>query len=67
MPIYNAKFVRVITNGPFAYVIFKDGIGQKSADNVTAGNLLSSISADISALLGGETVDGGNLTVRSTT
>ena len=66
MPSYDVKFVRVITNGPFAYVILKDGVGQKSADNVSAANLLSSISTDITSLLGSETVTDGTLRVRST-
>ena len=65
MATYRVNFIRVITNGPFAYVIVKDGVGQKSADNITAANLLSSISTDIGALTtaAGETVDSGVLNI----
>lgn len=65
MPSYKVQFQRIITNGPFVYVIFKDGVGQKSADQVTALNLLSSINADLTSLLGGETVQNGTITVKS--
>ena len=66
MAQFQARIIRVVTNGPFAYSLFKDGIGQKDVNNLaTIGAALDGVKADIGGLLGGEVVQAATLTVTS--
>lgn len=59
MSQWKAIVTRVATNGPYAYVLLKNGVGQKDSNslaNVSAA--LDGIKADIGAGLNGETVNG---------
>ena len=64
MASFSVKIVKVVTNGPYAYWIFKDGTGEKSADNVaTISAALDGVKADVAGLLAGETVSSVTMTV----
>jgi len=66
MSQFQARIIRVVTNGPFAYSLFKDGAGQKDVNNIaTIGAALDGVKSDISGLLGGEVVQTAVLTVTS--
>ncbi len=57
MSKFTVMIQAVVTNGPYCYVILKDGVGQKSADNVAnVAAALDGVKADIAGLLNGETV-----------
>ena len=58
MAQFTATIQKVITNGPYAYSILKDGVGQKAATGqASISAALDSVKADIGGLLGTETVD----------
>jgi hypothetical protein len=55
-----------VTNGPYAYQILKDGVGQKAAINQTSiSAALDAVKTDIGGLLAGETVDRVTMSVLS--
>jgi len=57
---------QVATNGPYAYVIMKDGVGAKAVNNVASiGAALDGVKADIAGMLSGETVTHVGMTVAS--
>ena len=58
MAQFSVTIQKVITNGPYAYALLKDGVGQKAATNqASISAALDSVKADIGGLLGTETVD----------
>ena len=66
MSQFSAVIVKIITNGPYAYALFKDGVGQKDVNNVaTIGAALDGVKTDIAAGLNGETVQRAQITVTS--
>ena len=66
MAQYSAVIQKVTTNGPYAYVLLKDSVGQKAATNqASISAALDSVKTDIGGLLGGETVDRVNMNVTS--
>jgi len=66
MSQFSATIVKVITNGPYAYALFKDGVGQKDVNNVaTIGAALDGVKTDIAGLLGAESVSRAQISVTS--
>lgn len=66
MAKFTAQITKVITNGPYAYIIYKDGVGQKSSDNVaTVTDALNGVRDDISGLLGGQVIQKISLSAES--
>ena len=67
MANYVAKVERVITNGPFTYVITKEGVGLKAVVSIaTLGAAFNGIRDDIAAAIPqGENVLGISLAVRT--
>jgi hypothetical protein len=66
MSQFSAVIIKVITNGPYSYALFKDGVGQKDVNNVaTIGAALDGVKTDIAGLLGGETVSRAQISVTS--
>lgn len=58
MAQFQATIQRVASGGPYAYVIMKDGVGQKAADaQASLGAAMDNVKADIAGMLAGETVD----------
>lgn len=63
---FSVVIQKEITNGPYAYSIIKDGVGQTAVTGkATIGAALDGVKTDIGALLGGETVDRVNMSVLS--
>lgn len=57
MARFRVQINGMATNGPYAYWIFKDDVGTKSADQVaTIADALDGVKADVAALLAGETI-----------
>jgi hypothetical protein len=66
MAQYSATIVKVLTNGPYAYYLAKDGVGQKDVNNVASiGAALDGVKTDIAALLGSEVVQRTTVSVQS--
>lgn len=66
MARFTATINKPVTNGPYAYVIFRDGVCQKDVNGVTTlANALDGVKTDIAGLLGGETVNRVNMSVNS--
>jgi len=66
MAQFNAAVLKVLVNGPYSYTILKDGVGQKTVNNVaTVAAAINGIRDDIAGLLGGETVQRIQMTVTS--
>lgn len=66
MAQFSATIQRVVTGGPYAYVVLKDGVGQKAADNqANLNTAMDNVKTDIAGLLAGETVDRVTLNVVS--
>ena len=66
MSEFRVEIANVVTNGPYAYWIFKDEVGQKSSDNVaTISAALDGIKADVGGLLGTQTVKRVTMTIIS--
>ena len=66
MAQFAAVIQKVTTNGPYSYVILKDGVGQKAAINqASISAALDGVKADIGGMLAGETVDRVNMSVVS--
>ncbi len=67
MSQFNVRITNVTTNGPYAYLLIKDGIGLKDANNqANISTALDNVKADIAANLGGETVRTVTMTVNTT-
>jgi hypothetical protein len=63
---FSVVIQKEITNGPYAYSIIKDGVGQKAAINqASISAALDAVKADIGGLLAGETVDRVTMSVLS--
>jgi hypothetical protein len=63
---FSVTIQKNITNGPYAYEIIKDGVGQKAAINqATISAALDAVKTDIGGLLGGESVDRVTMNVLS--
>ena len=57
MANFNIRIIKVVTGGPYAYEIFKDGVGQKSAIGLATISLaMDGVKTDVAGMLGGETV-----------
>lgn len=55
---FSVVIQKEIVNGPYAYSILKDGVGQTAVTGkATIGAALDGVKTDIGGLLGGETVD----------
>lgn len=66
MAQFIVRITKVATNGPYCYLILKDGVGQKDAiSQATIAAALDGVKTDIAALLGGETVNSVAMTVNS--
>lgn len=58
MATFQVVIQKEITNGPYAYSIIRDGVGQKAAiSQASVSAALDAVKTDIGGLLGGETVD----------
>jgi hypothetical protein len=67
MSQFQARIIAVATNGPYAFSLFKDGVGLVDRNGqTTIGNALDAVKADIAANLAGQTVTIVNMTVNST-
>jgi hypothetical protein len=52
MSVYTVRISQVVTNGPYAYTIYKDGVGQKDVNSVAnIGAAMSGVQTDVGALL----------------
>lgn len=52
-----ARILRVLTNGPYSYVIFKNGIAQKAVTNQTdILNAMNNVRTDVAGMLDGDEV-----------
>lgn len=66
MSQFSVQIQKVITNGPYAYSILKDGVGQKAATGqASVSAALDSVKTDIGGMLGGESVDRVTMNVLS--
>ena len=66
MSQFAVRIQKVVTNGPYSYVIIQDGVGQKDANALaTIGAALDGVKTDVSALLGGQTVQTVTMTISS--
>jgi hypothetical protein len=66
MAQFSAIIQKVITNGPYSYVILRDGVGQKTAiSQASISAALDGVKTDIGGLLAGETVDRVTMSVLS--
>jgi hypothetical protein len=66
MAQFTVRITAIATNGPYCYLIVKDGAGLKDANalaNISAA--LDAVKADIAANLAGETVKSVAMTVNS--
>lgn len=66
MSQFAVRIINVTTNGPYAYSLFKGGVGlidRNSQANI--GTALDNVKADISANLGGQSVVIVNMQVQS--
>lgn len=58
MSVFKVTITKVVTNGPYAYVITQDGVGQKAAvSQATISVALDGVKTDIGTLLGAQTVN----------
>ena len=58
MAQFTAQIQKVVVNGPYAYLLMRDRVGQKSAGGFpTVGAAMNAVRDDIGGLLGGETVE----------
>jgi hypothetical protein len=63
---YSVVIQKEIVNGPYAYSIIKDGVGQTAVTGkATVAAALDGVKTDIGGLLGGETVDRITMNVQS--
>ncbi len=66
MATFNVAVMKVITNGPYSYTLVKDGVGQKTVNNLTTvAAAMNGIRDDIGALLAGESVERINIIAQS--
>ena len=66
MAQFQVRIISVVTNGPYAYSLFKNGVGLKDVNNQsTISAALDGVKADIATNLGGETVSIVNMSVTS--
>jgi len=66
MSQFVVRIIAVTTNGPYAYSLFKDGVGLIDRNAQTMiGAALDNVKADIAANLGGQSVTIVNMTVSS--
>ena len=66
MSVIVGKIGRVKTNGPFMYIIEKDGVGEKAVTGVpTLGAAFNGVRDDIGALVGAEVVQVVTVQVRT--
>ena len=66
MSTFAVRIIAVATNGPYAYSIFKDGVGQKDVNTVaTISAALDGVKTDIGGLLNGQTVSLVAMTITS--
>jgi hypothetical protein len=66
MAQYQAVIIKVLTNGPYAYALKKDGVGQKDVNNVASiAAALDGVKTDIAGLLGAEVVQQAVINVTS--
>lgn len=66
MSAYVVQINRVVTNGPYAYILFKDGVGVKDSNTLASiSAAMSAVQTDIGGMLGTETVSRVQMTVTS--
>lgn len=58
MAQFSVVIQKEITNGPYAYSIIKDGVGQKAAvSQASLSAAMDNVKTDVAGMLAGETVD----------
>lgn len=66
MSSFQVRIINVATNGPYAYSLFKDGVGLIDRNNqATIGAAMDQVKADIAANLAGQTVSIVSMVVNS--
>ena len=66
MANFSVQISKVTTNGPYAYVVFKNNVGEKAVNNIaTISAALDGVKTDIAGLLLGEVVDRVGMSVQS--
>ena len=66
MSVFQYVITKVVTNGPYSYLVSKDGVGQKDVNNVAdISTALDGVKSTIAGLLSGETVTQATGNVRS--
>ena len=66
MSNFTAVINQVATGGPYAYVLFKDGVGLKDSNGIgTIASALDGVKTDIAANLGGQTITRATINVQS--
>lgn len=62
--VFKIHIQKVVTNGPYAYILYQDGVAQKDAEGLASiGAALDAVKADIASLLGAAVVQSADMTV----